>query len=1157
VRLSQTDMRRLIGRLCVVALVSAGCATHSVTPTTSEPETETKTAWSDGPLVQTDGNFSLLPAVRHAATRSTSPISLTAGNGQPLKLKWVESSSVVNGPVAFTELHLSFHNPEARTIEGRFTIALPEGASVSRFAMKIGKRWQEGEMVEQKRARRIYEDFLHRKVDPALLEQGAGNSFTARVFPIGANQNKELVLSYSQEITKLGQKLVPLSGLASLDKLDISIAPAKGKTITVDKNASAPTDVTVDARVLGANGIKNGGLFLARVTPIAEAKPAPIGAALVLIDTSASRALDLESQLDMAATVVERVASDDGGQRVVVACFDQTIEVLHDGDALDFNRAVLDRARRRRALGASDLRSALMWARTVAKGLDRVVLLSDGVVTAGPDGQPVLAAAKRLKDAGIKRLDAVAFGGIRDTAGLEALVTAGLPADGVVLDAASGRREILRRLQLATRSGIPVAVEGARWWWPKRIDGAQPGDHFLVYAEAPGSSGPKITVGKAAKRVKFSHVERPLIERSWAKAKIASLVDRDRREGESATRRDQIVNLSTQHRVMSPYTSLLVLETQRDYDRFGLSREALGDILTIDRGKLAVVQRAAPASGPKAPAARVSARELDEDARGNMWGDAIGESFGAGGLGLSGIGEGGGGRGEGIGLGNVGTIGHGAGTGSGQGFGSGFGAPVASAAPIAVPAPAPTSQGFGSGSGRLGRSHRARPPRVRMGMTQVSGRLPPEIIQRIVRQNFGRFRACYQQGLTRDSQMNGRVVVRFVIDRSGKVSTTSNTTSGLDPTVAACVTDAFRGLTFPQPEGGIITVSYPISFSPDGATVTPPRPAPALPRSAPAPSRERTERARPVRAQPYRGRFATVMRMLEEGDANSALAEAQAWQGAEPGEVLAIVALGEALEANQQPVWAARAYGSIIDLFPTRADLRRFAGGRLERVQHRSALRLAEDTYEKARDQRSDHPTSHRLLAYARLKRGNAKGAFDAIENGLGVCHGRFSGALPILRDDLGLIAAAWRRQSPDSAARIAGRLATNGVSQETVPSLRFVLSWETDANDVDLHLYDVEGGHAFYSAPNLASGGHLSGDVTTGYGPEAFRIVGERRSSGYFLQANYYARGPMGYGMGKVQIVEHDGKGKLSFDERPYLVMVDRGFVNLGSYGNWLPPKE
>ena len=34
-----------------------------------------------------------------------------------------------------------------------------------------------------------------------------------------------------------------------------------------------------------------------------------------------------------------------------------------------------------------------------------------------------------------------------------------------------------------------------------------------------------------------------------------------------------------------------------------------------------------------------------------------------------------------------------------------------------------------------------------MGATSVSGRLPPEVIQRIVRQNFGRFRLCYENGL--------------------------------------------------------------------------------------------------------------------------------------------------------------------------------------------------------------------------------------------------------------------------------------------------------------------------------------------------------------------------------------------------------------------------
>ncbi|HEU4533559.1 MAG TPA: FHA domain-containing protein, partial [Polyangiaceae bacterium] len=68
-------------------------------------------------------------------------------------------------------------------------------------------------------------------------------------------------------------------------------------------------------------------------------------------------------------------------------------------------------------------------------------------------------------------------------------------------------------------------------------------------------------------------------------------------------------------------------------------------------------------NAPTAPWGRDDSLGTDAmSARGNMWGDSIGDSFGAGGLGLSGVGEGGGGKGEGIGLGTIGTLGHGSGT---------------------------------------------------------------------------------------------------------------------------------------------------------------------------------------------------------------------------------------------------------------------------------------------------------------------------------------------------------------------------------------------------------------------------------------------------------------------------------------------------------------
>ena len=115
---------------------------------------------------------------------------------------------------------------------------------------------------------------------------------------------------------------------------------------------------------------------------------------------------------------------------------------------------------------------------------------------------------------------------------------------------------------------------------------------------------------------------------------------------------------------------------------------------------------------------------------------------------------------------------------------------------------------------------------------------------------------------------------------------------------------------------------------------------------------------------------------------------------------------------------------------------------------------------------------------------------------------------------------------------------------------MRFVLYWETDANDVDFHIHDGKGGHAFYSQRQLLSGGELYADVTTGYGPECFAIPGPGRAFPYQLQIHYYSRGPMGYGMGKLEILDHDGQGNLRFEQRPFVVMNDGAYVDLGTVG-------
>lgn len=170
---------------------------------------------------------------------------------------------------------------------------------------------------------------------------------------------------------------------------------------------------------------------------------------------------------------------------------------------------------------------------------------------------------------------------------------------------------------------------------------------------------------------------------------------------------------------------------------------------------------------------------------GGTWGDAIGESYGAGGLGLSGIGEGGGGTG----LGSAGTIGHGAGTGTGS--------------------------GYGSGHGRLGGSHRARPPRIRMGKATVGGRSAPPSPARQVSggvkagewndnanfQEFVRFLAKEKRLPYERVDLSQR---RFVVvrDQAGKPVPNCNVTVDAQQRQLKLVTGADgRALFFPRAEG--------------------------------------------------------------------------------------------------------------------------------------------------------------------------------------------------------------------------------------------------------------------------------------------------------------------------------------------------------------------
>jgi hypothetical protein len=98
----------------------------------------------------------------------------------------------------------------------------------------------------------------------------------------------------------------------------------------------------------------------------------------------------------------------------------------------------------------------------------------------------------------------------------------------------------------------------------------------------------------------------------------------------------------------------------------------------------------------------------------------------------------------------------------------------------------------------------------------VAGRLAPEHIQAVVRSHADDNKRCYEQGLARDRNLTGKVETKFLIERDGRVAGVMDHGSTItDPEVVKCVQAVFFAMKFDAPVGGVVTVVYPIIFSPE------------------------------------------------------------------------------------------------------------------------------------------------------------------------------------------------------------------------------------------------------------------------------------------------------------------------------------------------------
>lgn len=268
-------------------------------------------------------------------------------------------------------------------------------------------------------------------------------------------------------------------------------------------------------------------------------------------------------------------------------------------------------------------------------------------------------------------------------------------------------------------------------------------------------------------------------------------------------------------------------------------------------------------------------------------------------------------------------------------------------------------------------------------------------------------------------------------------------------------------------------------------------------------------------------------------------AQALEWQGYDPGNPMVYEYLADVFVAADDEESALRAVSSIAEVSPNDSGL--LNRGAFLALRAGKAV-MAETLARFAIERRPDHQNNHRALALALWTQGRHEEAVGALADALKrEYHGRYGNLPGVLREEAGLVLRAWLEARPGDGGKVRDLAKSLGCDLLRKVALRVTLHWETDANDVDLHVTDPSGEECFYSHKENASGLRLYEDLTQGLGPEVTVVPpGSLQKGAYHVGVKYFSAGPMGVSRGIVVILWPSEKGRPRTQIEPFCLLPD-----------------
>jgi Ca-activated chloride channel homolog len=589
---------------------------------------------------------------------------------RPLAIEYHRVTVTIDEQVATTHVDQVFVNESPHDMEGEYLFPLPVGATISRFAMWVDGRPLEAQVLDCDEARRIYEDIVRERRDPALLEYVDRGAFRARIYPIPAWGEKRIEIEYSEVLSADGglvRYVYPLStekfSSRPLDEASVTVHVSADQEIralyspshAISERRVGDREVEAVYRETGVVPSKDfvlyysvgegepsanlmtyrdageDGFFLLLLAPGQQAGPEEVVPrdVIFVLDTSGSmRGNKLAQAKGAARYVLENLNEED---RFNVIAFSTATRAFARGlRPRDEARQAASLINGLRAGGGTNIGRAFeeALALTDPERQQVILFLTDGLPTEGEIRTDKLV-EQVAEDAGDSvrifcfgvgydvntiLLDVVA----QDHNGTSAYV---LPDEDIERVVSSLYEKISRPVLTDVALDYGVTVEEV---YPYPLPDLFAGGQLVVVGRYRMSGEADITAtvtlrGRADdheatyryRGMRFSgEGGADFIPRLWATRKIGYLLTQIRLHGAQRELVDEIVELSVRYGIVTPYTSFLIDETEDALSSEGRNAIVGREMMTAPSADLGRGGAGGPASGEAAVQSSIAQEAL-------------------------------------------------------------------------------------------------------------------------------------------------------------------------------------------------------------------------------------------------------------------------------------------------------------------------------------------------------------------------------------------------------------------------------------------------------------------------------------------------------------------------------------------------------------------